>query len=322
VGVIEMDFERTNAHNKYTYSGSGVDVTRNDEFTDYIKQVVKLPNWVMKEPTGYATIIDLTTPPIVVTSDGIGSKLLLHLENGTLNEAAKDLIAMNYNDIICVGGVPKAFIDYLGVHHIDKQHYDFIRVLNEELGKLDMSLVAGETAEIPAIYTQSEWDVAGFCIGTLTHRIPVETIQEGDVILGLPASGFHSNGWSLIRRILQKEKIQLKMFPFDLLAGTQIYSDVPKIFYLVKGIAHVTGGGILRALRRVLRENGYSINIHLPNYMKWVLQYVTMDEALKTFNMGYGMILVTSKDNVEEVISQIGGTIIGNVDSAKNIVIQ
>ncbi|MBP8657049.1 MAG: phosphoribosylformylglycinamidine cyclo-ligase [Fervidobacterium sp.] len=317
-----VNTKREDLHEGYTYSASGVDVTRNDEFTDYIKEIVTLPPWVMKEPTGYATIIELTTPPIVVTSDGIGSKLLLHLEHGTLNEAAKDLIAMNYNDIICVGGIPKAFVDYLGVHHIDRQHYEFIKALTEELEKINVSLVAGETAELPAIYTQDEWDVAGFCIGTLKQRIPIETIKEGDIIVGIPASGFHSNGWSLIRQILKKENIDLDSLPFDLLTGTKIYSDVSIVFNLVKGIAHVTGGGLSRALRRVLRDNGYNLTIELPEYMKWILSYITFDEALKTFNMGYGMILVTSIENVEEVVAKTNGKIIGNVSSTNNIVVQ
>ncbi|HPV62442.1 MAG TPA: AIR synthase-related protein, partial [Fervidobacterium sp.] len=196
------------------------------------------------------------------------------------------------------------------------------KALTEELEKINVSLVAGETAELPAIYTQDEWDVAGFCIGTLKQRIPIETIKEGDIIVGIPASGFHSNGWSLIRQILKKENIDLNSLPFDLLTGTKIYSDVSIVFNLVKGIAHVTGGGLSRALRRVLRDNGYNLTIELPEYMKWILSYITFDEALKTFNMGYGMILVTSIENVEEVVAKTNGKIIGNVSSTNNIVVQ
>jgi len=117
---------------RYTYSQSGVDVLRNDEFTDYIKNLLKeinIPDWVVREPTGYATILTFTNPPIVLTADGVGSKLLLHIEYGRWNDAAQDLIAMNYNDIICVGGLPKAFVDYLGVNHIDRVHYEFLSAL-------------------------------------------------------------------------------------------------------------------------------------------------------------------------------------------------
>lgn len=307
---------------KYTYSGSGVDVSRNDDFTDFIKSKTKLPEWILKEPTGYATVLNFTTPPIVLTADGVGSKLLLHIEYRRWADAAKDLIGMNYNDIICVGGKPKAFVDYLGVHHIDKIHYEFIKVLSEELEKLGMSLVAGETAEIPSIYNESHWDVAGFCVGILEKRIPVESVEYGDIIIGIPASGFHSNGWSLIRKIIVQENVDINKLPFDLLAGTTIYSQVPLIFEYVKAIGHVTGGGMLRALRRILKDKGWNISFKIPEYIRWILQYVDVQEALQTFNMGYGMILVVDKGRseiIEKVLKMTGGTILGEVSDKREI---
>ncbi|ODN30272.1 phosphoribosylformylglycinamidine cyclo-ligase [Fervidobacterium thailandense] len=299
---------------KYTYADSGVDVGRNDEFTDFIKSEVFLPEWVIKEPTGYATILNITNPPIVLTADGIGSKLLLEIELGRLCEAAIDLIAMNYNDIVCVGGQPLAFVDYLGVHHIDQVHYKFIEFLQQELAKLGMALVAGETAEIPSIYSEREWDVAGFCVGILKRKLPVDTIEPGDIIIGLPASGFHSNGWSLIRKILKDENISPDELPFDLLAGTRIYSEVIQMFDRIKGLAHVTGGGLLRALKRVLRGKGAKVEIRkLPDYMQWVLRYVTVEEAMKTFNMGYGMLLITKKEHSLDLLSNLDGEVLGEV---------
>lgn len=307
---------------RYTYSGSGVDVFRNDEFTDFIKSEVKLPDWVTKEPTGYATILNFSTPNIVVTADGIGSKLLLHIEYNRWNDAAKDLIGMNYNDIVCVGGRPKAFVDYLGVKNISNYHYEFIKALNEELKKVDMALVAGETAELPSMYSDTHWDVAGFCIGVLERRLPVEEVEYGDLIIGLTASGFHSNGWSLIRKIITQENIHIQNLPFDLLTGTTIYSKVPLIFDYVKAIAHVTGGGILRALKRILKDKGWSISIKIPDYIDWILQYVDTDEALKTFNMGYGMLIVVGKEDkkkIDQVLSITGGVLIGTVSKDKTI---
>ncbi|MCX7653460.1 MAG: phosphoribosylformylglycinamidine cyclo-ligase [Fervidobacterium sp.] len=304
---------------KYTYSSSGVDVTRNDDFTDFIKSIVRVPEWVIKEPTGYATILNFTNPPVVLTADGIGSKLLLHIQYKRWNDAAKDLIGMNYNDIVCTGAVPKAFVDYLGVHHIAEEHYEFVKALSSELEKLDMALVAGETAEIPAVYTESDWDVAGFCVGILQKKLPIETIEYGDIIIGLPASGFHSNGWSLIRKILQEEKIDISELPFDILVGTRIYKEVPQFFNSVKAIAHVTGGGILRALRRILKDKGWEITLELPDYINWILKYVSLEEALKTFNMGYGMILVTEKKFVQPIIDNLNGNVLGEVSTTTNI---
>ncbi|MGB9614085.1 MAG: phosphoribosylformylglycinamidine cyclo-ligase [Fervidobacterium sp.] len=303
----------------YTYSSSGVDVLRNDEFTDYIQSILKLPDWVLREPTGYATILTFTDPPVVVTADGIGSKLLLHVQFERWHDAAKDLIGMNYNDIICAGAVPKAFVDYLGVHHIDRQHYEFIKALIYELESVNMSLVAGETAEIPSIYTESDWDVAGFCVGVLQKRLPIECVEHGDVIIGLPASGFHSNGWSLIRKIIEQEKINIHELPFDLLTGTKIYSEVPVNFDKIKALAHVTGGGILRALKRILKDKGWDISIKLPDYMRWILQYVEIQEALKTFNMGYGMLVITSREQAQKLAEKLSGHIIGHVDENTKI---
>ncbi len=310
---------------RYTYSQSGVDVLRNDEFTDYIKNLLKeinMPDWVVREPTGYATILIFTNPPIVLTADGVGSKLLLHIEYGRWNDAAQDLIAMNYNDIICVGGLPKAFVDYLGVNHIDKVHYEFLSALARKLNEYNISLVAGETAEIPAIYTEKDWDVAGFCVGTLERRIPVESINYGDKIIGLRASGFHSNGWSLLRKIINEEGININSLNFDLLVGTNIYGNVPAVFEDVKGIAHVTGGGILRALKRVLRDKGWDINIKMPDYMQWVLQYVEIEEAMRTFNMGYGMILIADASKTDKILRITGGDIIGEVSNNTTIVVE
>lgn len=298
---------------KYTYEASGVDVRRNDEFTDSIKQRLSLPDWVVREPTGYAAILQFTQPPIVVTADGIGSKLLLHARYGRWVDAARDLIAMNYNDILCVGGRPLAFVDYLGVHHIDKQHAEFISALISELERLGMALVAGETAELPSIYTEQEWDVAGFCVGVLERRLPVETITEGDAIIGLPASGFHSNGWSLLRKIIDAEGINIESLNFDLLSGTRIYNTVPSVFGYVKGVAHVTGGGIVRALRRLLGGWGCRVALRLPEFIKWVLRYVELEEAMRTFNMGYGLLLVTPPELVDQIVEKVGGELLGHV---------
>ncbi len=297
---------------KYTYSSSGVNVDLNDEFTDYIKKIVKVPEWVLKEPTGYATILTFTNPPIVVTADGVGSKMLLHIKHKIWNDAAKDLIAMNFNDILAVGGRPLAFVDYLGIRGISSQHFEFIKALNDELEALGMSLVAGETAEIPSIYTETEWDVAGFCIGILENKMTPEEIKVGDKIVGFKASGFHSNGWSLIRKILESEKIEISSLDFDLLVGTKIYSELVPHLSKFKGLAHVTGGGLNRALNRLLKGKGASIQIQIPKYIEWILKYVDLEECLKTFNLGYGMIGVLKSDS-ENLFQGLDFDIIGTV---------
>ncbi|ANQ53534.1 phosphoribosylaminoimidazole synthetase [Thermosipho affectus] len=297
---------------KYTYKDAGVDVKKGDEFAREIKRNAIIPEWIIKEPTGYATILNFTTPKIAVTADGIGTKILLHIEFQTWNDAAKDLIAMNYNDLICVGARPKAFLDYLGVHSIDGNSKEFVKALIVELEKHDMYLVAGETAEMPDLYQENHMDVAGFAIGEVIKLFEHEKIKPGDYIFALDASGFHSNGWSLIRKILRKENININDLPFNLLEGTRIYSNIIEHFDKIKAMAHVTGGGILRALRRLLNGRGCNVNLERKDFVDWILKYVEFSEAISTFNMGYGLIYVSnSKD--------LPGKIIGKVTEDENL---
>jgi len=296
----------------YTYRDSGVDVKRGDEFSSFISSLEELPPWLLREPTGYGAILTFTEPPIVVTTDGVGTKLILHQKYKRWKDAALDLIAMNYNDIVAAGGEPLAFVDYIGTPKINEELYEFARELKETLRELGLYLVAGETAEMPGIY-QEHWDVVGFAIGRLIRRLPVESINEGDLIVGLPSTGFHSNGWSLIRKILSKEGIDPSLLPFDILAGTKIYKEALKVMKKVKGIAHVTGGGLRRALRRLLGNKGYRLMLKSSPHYDWILRYVEMEEALSTFNMGYGMLLFTEKREGEEIAQSVGGEILGEV---------
>lgn len=296
----------------YTYRGSGVDVERGDSFSKFISHLDRLPTWLLKEPTGYAAILTFTDPPIVVTTDGVGTKLILHQRYKRWRDAALDLIAMNYNDILAVGGEPLAFVDYIGTPKISEELYDFAEKLKETLTELGLYLVAGETAEMPGIYSE-HWDVVGFAVGRLRRKLPVESISEGDLIVGLRSTGFHSNGWSLIRKIISEEKVEIENLPFDILAGTRVYKEVPAVFEKVKGIAHVTGGGLRRALRRLLGDKGYRISLKRTPHYDWILNYVELEEALSTFNMGYGMLLFASEDEAKEVCKEIKGEIIGEI---------
>ncbi len=299
---------------KYTYREAGVDVERGESFAKTIKSAVKLPEWVMKEPTGYASILTITTPSVVVTADGIGTKLILHRKHGTWRYAAEDLVGMNYNDLVCVGARPVAFLDYLGVERISEEHESFIKELVNVLDSVGVKLVGGETAEMPDVY-RGDWDAVGFAVGVLEKRIPVDKIEEGDVIVGIPSSGFHSNGWSLIRRIIKEESIKIEELPFELLKGTRIYREVIELFDLVKGIAHVTGGGVVRALKRVLGKLGAHVSLPKRDFVDWILKYVDFNEAVNTFNMGVGMFLIVEKQKVDEVLARVDGTVVGKVSS-------
>jgi len=296
----------------YTYKDAGVDIGKGERFADLIKNLVIRPQWIQREETGYAAILKFTDPPIAVTVDGIGTKLTLHRKFGTWHEAAEDLVAMNYNDLLCVGAKPMVFLDYLGVESLGKEHEEFIKALVEILNGLDVALVAGETAEMPGVYS-NEWDAVGFCLGPVVRRIPVETVKEGDLVVGIEASGFHSNGWSLIRKILEEERIDPSSLEFQLLTGTRIYREVLDILEFVKSLAHVTGGGIKRALRRLLRGKGARIILKSRDYTDWILRYVDFEEAVSTFNMGYGMLMVVDEQELEHVKNRIHCEVIGEV---------
>ena len=221
---------------------------------------------------------------------------------------------MNYNDLVCVGARPVAFLDYLGVKRITEEHEQFIKELVDVLENVGVKLVGGETAEMPDVYHE-DWDAVGFAVGVLERRVPVDTIKEGDVIVGIPSSGFHSNGWSLIRKILKEEDLKPESLPFNLLKGTRIYKEVIDVFDMVKGIAHVTGGGIIRALKRVLGSIGAHVSLPKRDFIDWILKYVEFDEALNTFNMGIGMLLIVEKKRLENVLSKVDGVVVGSVES-------
>lgn len=299
---------------KYTYKKAGVDVKKGDKFADFIKSKLNIPEWVLKEPTGYATILNFTNPPIAVTADGIGTKILLHIKYGTFKDAANDLIAMNYNDLLCVGAKPLAFLDYIGTHKIGENEEKFIDALIKELNEHNMYLVAGETAEMPDMYYENHLDIAGFAIGTIVRKFEHSSIKPGDYIMALDSSGFHSNGWSLIRKILDEEDIDIDKLSFNILEGTRIYSDMIRYFDKIKAMAHVTGGGIIRALKRLLGNLGYEIELERKEFIDWILKYVDFEEALNTFNMGYGLLYVT--DNPDD----LPGKMIGKVRKEGKII--
>jgi len=307
---------------KYTYKDSGVDVGKGEEFARFIKDNLRIPEWLVREPTGYAAVLNFTNPPIAVTADGIGTKLLLHVENGRWRDAAEDLVAMNYNDLVAAGAEPRAFVDYLGVHSINEEQKHFISELLTLLDELGMALVAGETAEMPDIYPNGIWDVAGFAMGIHKRVFDISKVVPGDVVIGISSNGFHSNGWSLIRRIIRENGISLRELDFDLLKGTRIYSNLVKQIENpeIKAMAHVTGGGIVRALKRVLsRGLGARMLIKKRDFLDWILQFVDFEEACSTFNMGWGFLLISSESCGEELAKVVGGEIIGQVTENEGI---
>jgi phosphoribosylformylglycinamidine cyclo-ligase len=292
-----------------TYAGSGVNIARGEAFVDRLKQIAKRPGHsrLWKGAGGYAAIMPVTADlGVAMTTDGVGTKLLLACEQNNLATIGIDLVAMCANDLICVGATPTAFLDYYATPRlVDSQADALIKGIVEGCDQADMLLVGGETAEMPALYAENHFDIAGFATGTVkkSELLDGHAIKAGDAIIGIGSSGIHSNGLTLARKLLQ-EPAQVR----DLMKPTLIYVK-PALEALslyrssIAGLAHITGGG----WRNILRLNdkiGVEINepLPVPEIFRALAQNVETEELYRTFNMGMGLTLIVS-GCVNEIIS-------------------
>ena len=253
---------------------------------------------------------------IATTTDGIGTKLLLATKYYDYINLGRDLVASVCNDILCTGAMPKQFLDYIAIGKFD---YNIVNNLvlgiNAALAETDCKLVAGETAEMQGCYPAGGFDLAGFCvgIGKDEDKLGPYKVESGMKIIGLPSSGFHCNGYTVIRQWLLESKGPLPYL--NLLHPTRLYiRDILKAKTVIKSLAHVTGGGISRALSRLLPDN---LQAHLDmskfkvaSSSKWALSCgMSYEDQLSVFNCGYGMLAV-----VEDVPTNIECVLLGEVE--------
>jgi phosphoribosylformylglycinamidine cyclo-ligase len=299
------------------YKSAGVDIEAGSELVERIKPIAARTRTagVLAGLGGFGSMFELPldryqNPILVSGTDGVGTKLKLAIESGIHNTVGIDLVAMCVNDIIVQGAEPLFFLDYFATGKLD---VDTAASVIEGIGKgcelAGAALVGGETAEMPGMYADGEYDLAGFCVGIVEKCkiIDGSKIKVGDKLIGIASSGPHSNGYSLIRKILEHSKASLTD-PFEgstlgnvLLKPTKIY--VKSLLSLldqvpVHALAHITGGGITENLPRVLPE-GISAHINLtawefPSIFLWLQQQgkVSLADMLTTFNCGIGMIVV------------------------------
>jgi phosphoribosylformylglycinamidine cyclo-ligase len=310
---------------EFTYKGAGVDIKEAAALVGDIndlRQKTEGKRSLMQAFGLFAATYDLSgyDEPVIMTGcDGVGTKVETLLRYDELEIAGKDLVAMNVNDILTTGGEPIMFLDYIGVGHIDKEKIKrLIAGMAEYLASCDCILAGGETAEMPGIVPDGMVELAGFAIGAGEKRdlIDPSRVEVGDVLVGYPSDGFHANGWSLIRRILEayaddfnEEEIR------QLLAPTRLYHDVvaglKKAQVDVKAMAHITGGGLPENLERVLGTNGADLNI--PRWelgaVSKVLSHVEDSEAVNTFNMGFGWVAVVPASEVDKARACLDGAI-------------
>jgi len=302
-----------------SYRDAGVDIDEGDALVETIKPFARrtLRPEVLAGIGGFGALCEIPAryrhPVLVSGTDGVGTKLKLAFELARHDTVGIDLVAMSVNDVLVQGAEPLFFLDYFACGKLDRRvAVEVVKGIARgcELG--GCSLIGGETAEMPGMYPQGEYDLAGFCVGVVEKEriIDGRSIENGDAILGLTSSGPHSNGYSLIRRIVQRAGPA----PFDLLEPTRIY--VKPILQLieslpVKGLAHITGGGLVGNVPRVLPSGTKAVIEKLawprPPVFQWLQQAgnVAEDEMWRVFNCGIGMVLVVAAANAKAAAEQL-----------------
>jgi phosphoribosylformylglycinamidine cyclo-ligase len=318
-----------------SYKDAGVDKEAGYRQVKLIKNIIGKTHTedVISDIGGFAGLFQLDTsfyrePVLVSGTDGVGTKLKIAFMMDKHNTIGEDCVAMCVNDILCQGAKPLFFLDYIATGKlIPEKMADIVEGIANGCIKGECALIGGETAEMPGFYNIDEYDLAGFCVGIVDKEriIDGSNIVEGDILIGLPSSGVHSNGYSLVRKVVfEKQNMTVDEFipelgttiGEELLKPTRIYTKsinplVDK--FNIKGMAHITGGGFYENIPRILPEgltaHIYTDRINIPEIFNLLQSWgnITTEEMYSTFNMGIGMVLVVSKDEVEEIVNLLKG---------------
>lgn len=316
----------TDKPNALTYKDAGVDIDAGNALVERIKPAAastKRPG-VMDGLGGFGAMFDLkgagfTDPILVAATDGVGTKLKLAIDTGRMDTVGVDLVAMCVNDLVCQGAEPLFFLDYFATGALDvDEGAALVEGIAEGCRQAGCALVGGETAEMPGLYAKGDFDLAGFSVGAMERgaNLPRD-VHAGDVLIGLASSGVHSNGYSLVRKVVDQADLSwTDAAPFAdgtmadaFLAPTRIYvrAALQAVGAGATALAHITGGGLTENLPRVLPTGvGAEIDLSswsLPPIFKWLAAEAGIVEAemLKTFNCGVGMIVVAPADKAEAV---------------------
>ena len=293
---------------KETYANSGVQIDRAESFVERIKAKALRPDHakMWKGGGGYAAVYPLDKErAVAVTTDGVGTKLLVANELKKYDTIGIDLVAMVANDLICVGATPLVFLDYYAVGHLEDELSDMlIDGIVEGCDRAGMILAGGETAEMPGLYQKGHYDLAGFAMGKISadRLITGQAVRPGQKLIGIAASGIHSNGLSLARRVVPREKWHLLLEPTAIYARPSVEA-FSKCAGKITGMAHITGGG-WRNLLRLSDGVGFYIRRRppLPEIFSLMSAFVEEEEMFKTFNMGMGLGIISLPESVTEII--------------------
>ena len=318
-----------------SYKDAGVDIDAGNEFVEAIKSDVKstfdknVIGGIGSFAGAYALPTGYKEPVILSATDGVGTKLRVAIESGRLNTVGIDLVAMCVNDLICKNGTPMFFLDYYATGKLDpKNAKDVVAGIAEGCRRSECALVGGETAEMPGMYSENDFDLAGFAVG-IAERADMDmvaNVKEGQILIAMPSSGVHSNGYSLVRKIFfdklgmdMDTEFEGKPLVDTLLEPTRIYVKEYKANKgQVKALAHITGGGIVENLPRVLPEGIKAMvkkdSIRVLPIFEFMSQYVEEDEMYRAFNMGVGMVWVVDSADVDKVLENTDGYVIGHLE--------
>lgn len=328
---------------KMTYSDAGVDIDKGNDFVEAIKPLVKetfneqVIGGIGSFAGAFALPKDLSEPVILGATDGVGTKLRLAIDAAKYEGIGQDLVAMCVNDLICNFATPLFFLDYYATAKLD---LEVAKAVVASIAKACIAskcaLIGGETAEMPSMYQGKDFDLAGFAVGVAEKNEIDRTkfVKNGDLLLALPSSGLHSNGYSLARKVL----FELQGLKFSsqiagralidlLLEPTRLYvKDFLTLKPFINALAHITGGGLVENLPRVLpRGLGAMIRKHhlkTPEIFAQIAKNVEEKEMFKSFNMGVGMVLVVAPENVSKVLELSDAYLIGEVIIGEGVVLE
>ncbi|MEZ4742776.1 MAG: phosphoribosylformylglycinamidine cyclo-ligase [Bdellovibrionota bacterium] len=302
------------------YKESGVDVKKGEELVEWLQESQSQADSIVSGIGGFAALFrpdfsQYKDPLLVSGADGVGTKLLLGIEHELLEGLGIDLVAMCVNDLYTLGATPLFFLDYFATGKLETEQFKAILTgIKKGLEQCNTALLGGETAELPGLYGDKHFDLAGFVVGVVDKdkTLGAQNVKIDDKLYAFPSTGFHSNGFSLIRKWLKSsdQSMQSKLIE-KIMTPTKIYSEVPKIMQMmgfegIHAIANITGGGISGNLPRVMPDNvTCSLDwnaIRCPQWMSdFIKDYETDLKSLeKTFNLGIGMILSIDKDHTKK----------------------
>ena len=301
-----------------TYKDSGVDIEKGDELVDRIKKMVQKTygDRVYQGVGGFACLYEQGDRYLAAGTDGIGTKVLLAQQLEIHDTVGIDLVAMCVNDILCTGATPLFFMDYLACGKLDVEASEaLVKGVVDGCLQSESALIGGETAEMPGLYSDGEYDMAGFAVGEVKKDKVIDgtKVSEGDTLIGLYSSGFHSNGFSLVRKLIDDKEVELKK---GVLTPTKIYWNAVKNLIkddLLTGMAHITGGGFTN-ISRINKSFDYKVDQvpsidELPWFMQDVIERLDTpkEELYTTFNMGIGMVLITNRpEQVKKELESLG----------------